>query len=78
MSLLLHFRGATLTLESYLKTKSPRAMPHNVRLDTEQGLRTECNTYMYCSVVKNVIGGVPMGEGDGAVNVEAYHWDRKP
>ena len=31
---------------------------------------------MYCSAVKNVT--VPVEEGEGAVKVEGYHWDRKP
>ena len=32
---------------------------------------------MYCSVVKNLIGG-SSGIEDGAVKTEGYHWDRKP
>ena len=35
------------------------------------------NTYMYCSVLENVID-VSVEEGEGAVKVEAYHWDKKP
>ena len=36
------------------------------------------NTYMYCSVVTNVIRTVLLGEGEGAVKVPEYHWDKKP
>lgn len=36
-----------------------------------------CTTYMYCSVVENVIE-VPAEEGEGAVKVELYHWVKKP
>lgn len=36
------------------------------------------NAYMYCSVVRNVIGGLLVEEGEGAVKADGYHWDRKP
>lgn len=32
---------------------------------------------MYCSVVRKVNFPLP-SLGEGAVNVEGYHWDRKP
>ena len=53
-------------------------MPHDIRSSQKSKIADKGNnTYMYCSVVKNVID-VPVEEGEGAVKVEAYHWDRKP
>lgn len=33
---------------------------------------------MYCSEVRYVLGGASMGEGEEAVKVDGYDWDRKP
>ena len=33
---------------------------------------------MYCSVVRKVIWGVSVEEGEEAMKAEGYHWDRKP
>ena len=36
------------------------------------------NTYIYCSAVENVNVWESVEDGEGAVKVEGYHWDKSP
>ena len=53
-----------------------RLIAKDLMQDRDRGC--ENTTYMYCSVVTNVMGTAPLEEGEGAVKVPEYHWDKNP